>query len=248
MIDIYYGDGASVPNAGPSRIAPLTSSREIAEMTEKKDKFTEEYEELQDEIIRDKVKEVFTNDPGNYRDGLEEIGFTWHDDNYPSEEDEENGAVPVNDRQRLLVSYFEGKAELSTAVVDALEAEKNCKEPNYPLIRKYFRAANPYLKALILSGLKDEPTNFDLLTGLIFFHEFDRNLPELIAHLTNGCRLAVDLQDFSEIALEFYYAAQPDGYHALYALRDIFDAGSDKRQIIDSLIKGQEDQDPGIVF
>ncbi|MFN2366876.1 MAG: hypothetical protein ABR523_10515, partial [Desulfurivibrionaceae bacterium] len=62
-------------------------------MSKKKDRLTEEFEELQDEIFRDKIKEVFAEDPVNYRDGLAELGFTWHDDDYPSEEDEEDLAV-----------------------------------------------------------------------------------------------------------------------------------------------------------
>lgn len=209
-------------------------------MTDKKDKFTEKYEELQDEIILDKVKDAFAKGPLNYREGLEDSGFTWFDDDYPSEEDEERTAVPENDRQRLLVSYFAGKTELSAAILHALSTEKNSEEPNYPLIRKYFRAANHNLKTLILFGLQNDPTNLDLLTDFVFFHEFERNLPELIKHLTNACRLEDDPQKFSEIAREFYYATQADGYHALYALRDIFAEGSDKRKIIDFLISEED--------
>ena len=218
-------------------------------MTKEKDKFSEEYKRLQSEIVRDKIREVFSRDPDNYREGLQEIGFTWYDDEYLSEEEEENAAVPLNDRQWFLVSYFEGKEKFSTAVLKALLAEKNSEEPNYPLIRKYYRGANPHLKTLILFGLKHDPTNFDLLTDFIYFHEFERNLPELIERLTLACRQVDDLQTFSEIALEFYYSTQPDGYDALYALRDIFDTGSDKRKIIDFLISEQAGQDQDdIVF
>ena len=218
-------------------------------MAKKKDSYAEEYRSLKEEIFRDKIKEVFEKDPDNYREALEEIGFTWHDDEYPSEEDEENVAEPVNDRQRLLVSYFEGKVKLSTAVLDALQAERNFEEPNYPLIRKYFRVANPHLKALILFGLKNDPTNFDILTDLIFFNEFERNLPELIEHLKRACRLEDDLQKFSEIALEFHYSTQWDGYNALYALRDMFDENFGKRKIIDFQINEQNNQNQeDIVF
>ena len=45
---------------------------------------------------------------------------------------------------------------------------------------------------------------------------------------------------FSELALDFYYATIPDGYEALYALRDLFEPGTDKRQIIDILIDEKE--------
>ena len=208
-----------------------------------KDKSAEEYEKLRDEIIRDKVNEIFATEPGNYRNALEEIGFTWHDDESPSEEEEENAAVPENDRQRLLVSYFEGRAEPSVSMVDALLAEKNAEEPNYPLVRKYFRARNRPLKALILFGLQNDPTNFDLLTDLFFFNDFDRNLPELIEHLTKACQLEDDPRKFSEIALEFYYNTQQDGYDALAALKDIFAEDSGKRKVIDFLINEKQRQD-----
>jgi hypothetical protein len=196
-----------------------------------------DFESLRDEIILDKAREAIAENPGNVREALEEIGFTWFDDDCPSEEDEEKAARPENNRQRQLVAYFEGKARLSEAVViTAFLSEHKTEEPNYPLIRKYFRAANQPLKKLILAGLENDPTNLDLLTDLIFFHEFERNLPELITHLTKACRLEDDPQRFSAIAREFYYGTQADGYHALAALQEIFDEDSDKRKIVDFLI------------
>lgn len=194
------------------------------------------YENLRDEMIRDKVREAVAENPGNVQKALEEIGFTWFDDEYPSEEEEENAAWPENDRQRQLVSYFEGKVPLSAAVISAFLGEHEAREPNYPLIRRYFRAANQPLKKLILAGLENKPTNLDFLTDLIFFHEFESNLPELITHLTRSCRLEDDPQLFSEIAWEFYDGTQLDGYHALAALQEIFAEGSDKRKIIDYLV------------
>lgn len=201
-----------------------------------KGKLMNDYEKLRHEMIRDKVGGAIKENPGNYRKALEEIGFTWFDDGCSSEEEEESVARPENDRQRLLVTYFDGKAELSAAILNALQAERDSEAPNYPLIRRYFRAANPRLKKLILSGLESNPANSDLLTDLVFFNEFNHDLPELVDLFIRACTITDDLQEFSEIALEFYYSALADGYDALYALRDIFAAGSDKRKIIDYLI------------
>ncbi|MBU0480205.1 MAG: hypothetical protein KKG47_03770 [Proteobacteria bacterium] len=195
-----------------------------------------DYEKLRAEMIRDKVRKAVAENPGNVRESLEDIGFTWFDDEYPSEEDEEKVAVPEIDRQWQLVSYFEGQAPLSAAVITAFLNEHEAEESNYPLIRRYFRAANQPLKKLILAGLENDPTNLALLTDLIFFHEFERNLSELITHLTRACRLEDDPQRFSEIAREFHDTTQADGYHALAALQEIFAEGSDKRTIIDYLI------------
>lgn len=125
---------------------------------------------------------------------------------------------------------------MSAAILNALQAERVAEAPNYPLIRRYFRAANPRLKKLILTGLENDPANPELLTDLVFFNEFHRDLPELIDHFTRACTTVDDLQVFSEIAQEFYDSTAADGYDALYTLRDLFEEGADKRKIIDYLI------------
>ena len=48
------------------------------------------------------------------------------------------------------------------------------------------------------------------------------------------------METFSELAQDFYYATIPDGYEALYALRDLFEPGTDKRKVIDFLIVEEE--------
>ena len=63
---------------------------------------------IEDEIIRDKVREVFRDNPNNPIEALKDLGFTWHDDDYPSEEDEENSASPENQNQQDLVEFFQG--------------------------------------------------------------------------------------------------------------------------------------------
>lgn len=194
-----------------------------------------DYDKFRAEMIRDRVRDVVAESLGDVREALE-IGFTWFDDDFPSEEDKEKATRPENNRQRQLVAYFEGKARLSDAVITAFLSEHKAKNPHYPLIRKYFRAANQPLKKLILAGLENDPTNIDLLTDLIFFHEFERNLPELTTHLTKACRIEDDPQRFSDIAREFYHGTQADDYHALAALQEIFDEDSDKRKIVDFLI------------
>ena len=49
-----------------------------------------------------------------------------------------------------------------------------------------------------------------------------------------------NLETFSELAQDFYYATIPDGYEALFALRDLFEPGTDKRKIVDFLIAEEE--------
>jgi len=49
-----------------------------------------------------------------------------------------------------------------------------------------------------------------------------------------------NLNTFSELARDFYNTTIPDGYEALYALRDLFQPGTDKRKVIDFLIAEEE--------
>lgn len=211
----------------------------------KKDKYAKDYEQIQREIVRNKINEIFKKDPVNYRDGLEEIGFTWYDDDYPSEEDEETSAVPENDNQQKLINYFESKAEFSESLLGLLHTERHSEKPNYPLIRKYFRAGNLHLKKLLLYGLAQDPINLEHLSDLAFFHEFNNILPELVEHFTEACQLETDLQKFSELAQDFFYAVAEDGYDALLVLRNLFDMESDKRKIIDFLINKVKSNDQG---
>ena len=73
-----------------------------------------------------------------------------------------------------------------------------------------------------------------------YFHEFENLLSVLITYYTQACVDQEDMETFTELAQDFYYATVPDGYEALYALRDLFEPGTDKRQIIDLLIAEEE--------
>ncbi len=199
---------------------------------DKKDKYADEFEKLHREIVRSRVQAVFDRQPAQYRQGLEEIGFSWFDDDMPSEEEEERTALPVNANQQLLVDYFEGALPLADDVFAALKLERYADNSNYPLIRRYFRAGSPPLKSLILAGLERQPTDIDLLCDLALFHEFNPMLNELVNYFTTACRLEEDLQKFAEIVEEFYAGTTVDGYDALLALREIFDSESDKGKVL----------------
>ena len=78
------------------------------------------------------------------------------------------------------------------------------------------------------------------MSDLSYFHEFENLLSVLITYYTQACVDQEDMETFTELAQDFYYATVPDGYDALYALRDLFEPGTDKRQIIDLLIAEEE--------
>jgi hypothetical protein len=65
-------------------------------------------------------------------------------------------------------------------------------------------------------------------------------LSTLIDCYTRACINETNLETFSGIAQDFYYATIPDGHEALYALRDLFGPHTDKRKIIDFLIQEKD--------
>ncbi|MCF8084367.1 MAG: hypothetical protein K9M96_14850 [Deltaproteobacteria bacterium] len=214
----------------------------------KRDPVLDEYEKLEYEMVRDKVDEIFRNHPEDYISELEKIGFQYVDDEGDYEEMEEQEAKPENPRQRDLVAFFEDRKELSEEVFERFTEEKVSENPNYPLIRKYFKRANRPLKALLLYGLENYPGRIDILSDMAYFHEFENVLHILIAHYTRACVEQQDLNTFSKLARDFYYATSPDGYEAYYALKELFEPESDKAKIIDFLIAEEagEERDAAI--
>jgi len=214
----------------------------IPKMSKKdKDSVLDDYEKLKNEIIRDKVSEIFRNHPKDHIAKMEELGFEYFEDDDDYEEIEERNAKPENQRQRELVAYFENKKKLSKKIFESYSDEKAAENPNYPLIRKYYKEANKNLKSLLLYGLDNYPGRIDLLSDLSFFHEFENILRILITYYTQACVDQGNLDTFSELAKDFYYSTNPDGYEALYALRELFGPETDKRKIIDFLIAEEEE-------
>ena len=202
----------------------------------------DDYEKIKNEIIRDKVNDIFRNHPKDYIAKMEELGFKYYeDDNEDEEEIEERNAKPENQRQRDLVAYFENKTKLTKKIFESYSKEKAAENPNYPLIRKYYKEANQNLKSLLLYGLDNFPGRIDLLFDLSFFHGFENILSVLITYYTQACVDQDNLDTFSELARDFYYSTNPDGYDAYFALRDLFEPETDKRKVIDFLIAEEED-------
>jgi hypothetical protein len=210
-----------------------------------KDPF-EEYLKVKDEMIMDKVNEIFRTQPKNYRAALEEMGFTYIEEE-DKEEIEDRKARPKNKAQRDLVAYFEGRQEISEEILDTFITERYKERPNLPLIRKYFKSANQRLRALIIWGLDCYPASLPLLSDLSYFHEFDNVLKLLIHYYSQACINQTNLKTFTELAQDFYYATDLDGYNAFYALRELFEPGTEKRKIIDFLILEEEEEKEEIV-
>src|SRR4030042_1055502 len=199
-----------------------------------------DYDKIDNEILVEEVGKVFRDYPDDYISKLEDLGFEYFEDDMPNEEEEERGAKPENQRQKDLVDFFENRKILSEEIFEIFSDEKGSESPNYPLIRRYFRKANPNLKSLLLYGIDKYPGRIDLLSDLAFFHEFENIISLLIRYFTKACIEQGNLDTFTNLAMEFYYSTCQDGYDAYDALKNLFKPGTEKRKIIESLIVERE--------
>ena len=209
----------------------------------------DDYEKLKREIVFEKAAKAIKEDPKNWIKQLEDIGFAYFDDGDGDEEElEEKLAKPENSNQKLLVNYFEGDMELSDQMLDAFLTEKDSDSPNYPLFRKYFKSGNENLKRMIILGLKRSPADIGLLSDLAFFHEFKNILSALIEYYLIACDHEQNLKNFEQLALQFYYDTDPDGFDALYELSEKYGPDSDKGKIVREILRRQESEPDSINF
>jgi len=84
----------------------------------KKDPVIEDYQKLKNEIMVEKVDEIFRTQPDNYISALEEIGFTYYDDDDDDDEEEmeEANAKPEifqKGQSKSKISYLTWSRSLS---------------------------------------------------------------------------------------------------------------------------------------
>jgi hypothetical protein len=195
---------------------------------------------IKDELVTERINEIFRTRPDHYRTELAILGFEWLDDGYPDEVEEENNAAPENKNQELLVAYFNGEVEFSNELIEIFLEEKLSSSPNYALLRRYFRQGNKNLKALICHGLEMDPTDDGFLNDLSLIHEFHPMLGELIERYIEACKIQDDLDSFSELAQDFFYNTSLDGYEAYHALKAIYASDTPKGKVIDALVYMEE--------
>jgi hypothetical protein len=176
------------------------------------------------------VSEIIKKHPRDYRERLEEVGFEWQDEEYDllyeEEGEEERAAVPETDNQRRLIDFLDSGGPVTRQVLDAYLEERYSETSNVPLIRKYFKQANPNLKMILLKGLAANSTDLDLLDDLSYFSEFDSMLGELIHFYTDACLQETDMERFSLLAQDFHMNTYDQGYDALHELTTIFQSGT----------------------
>jgi hypothetical protein len=207
----------------------------------KKEKYDiDEIIKIKNELVAERINEIFRTKPECFRTQLATLGFERLDDEYPDEVEEENNAAPENRDQELLVAYFNGEVKFSEELVKVFLKEKLSSRPNCALFRRYFRQGNENLKSLICHGLEMDPTDDGFLNDLSLIHEYHPILGELIERYIEACRIQEDLDSFSELAQDFFYNTMLDGYEAYDALKEIYDSDTPKGKVIDSLVYMEE--------
>lgn len=171
---------------------------------------------------------------------LMEYGFTYVEDDCDNDIAEENQARPETPIQKTLVAYFESSKNPSLKILELFKQEKESESTNYPLIRKYFRASNQKLKALILFGIQQEPCNIDFYYDLLFYSEFSYSLIELSNIAINACINIECLSDFENIVQDFYYFLSYDEYDLYLDLLSNDKVSESKKDIINKVIDNKD--------
>jgi len=215
-------------------------------MTTQKD-LLKEYQKIKTELLFAQVRNVIKDNPCDWRNQLEMLGFEWYEEDDDKDITEENEALPDNENQKSLVSYFEGNLPLDENLLSIFAQEKHSDQPNYHLFRRYFRKGNDRLKALIVFALSKYPIDEGYLWDLVFFHEHKNILKEVIAAYIAACTQEQDLNNFEKLSRNFWYHTAADGYDALYTLRELFSENQEKMAIIETVAK-ESDTDLEIKF
>jgi hypothetical protein len=91
-------------------------------------------------------------------------------------------AVPESDAQQALVDYFEGRGEVTAALIDVYLAETRSSAPNDLLILRYHHQGNRRLVNLIIACLERAPTDKGLLYDLAHVNGFLGDALPVIDH------------------------------------------------------------------
>ena len=205
------------------------------------------YKDIKNQLLMDKVSDAIKKDPKNWKNNVEEIGFTWTDDSQDEIEEEKN-AYPQNVNQEYLVAYFEEQVKFDSMLIEIFIKEIESETPNYPLFRKYFKTGNTRLVHLLISGLSGLPTNQVLLSGLGYFHENKNILSKIIDAYIGACKKEDNIIRFRELCLDFVNDTNANGYDAIAELKPIFQDNEEKLEIFESITKMIHDQDEVIEF
>ena len=185
--------------------------------------FQDDPNHFYDQLVMERVSKTLKESTGSHPDTLTPLGFNFiDDDNEAKEIEEEHKALPKNTIEVKLINYLEGQSQPSQEKINYLIAIKTSKEPNYPLIRKYFRQGNEQLLKLLLYALEKQPINKGFLQDLHYFHQHRNIHFEIIHYYLRACEKEQDLVALEKLVEDFIHATQGTNFDALHQLRHAF--------------------------
>jgi len=217
----------------------------------------DDFEKKMRELKIRQVSEAIRVDPENWAANLEKLGFQWFDDESDPEHEEELTARPNNPRQESLVEFFEGSADSSDSsaslasldqVLQMYLDEKASSQPNYALIRRYFKEGNERLQKLLSFGLTKYPTEIGLLDDLGYYNEFRNVSGDLIQFYLKACEEESDMGRFEELATDFCINTCGFGFDALIELEQRLGHDLEKGKVIRKIKDDQASQPEVITF
>ena len=186
-----------------------------------------------DQLVMERVSKTLKESTDFHPDTLTPLGFNFIDDDSETKEiEEERKALPQNTIEKDLINYLEGQSQPSQEQIDHLTAIKTHKEPNYPLIRKYFKQGNEQLLKLLLYALEKQPTNTELLKDLHYFHQHRNIHFEIVRCYLRACKEEKDLAIFEDLAEDFIHATKGTNFDALHQLKYAFPNDTEKGCLI----------------
>lgn len=188
-----------------------------------------------------KVKEALKTTSRQDRNAkLSEMGFEYvEEESDDTEKYEENNAVPANKRQKVIVKYFENQCDLTPDVIQNFLIEIENEEPNYPLLRKYFKQGGAHIVKLLQESLILYPRRESLLNALAYFSVYNENIfSNLIKAYNFACKTEHDLKLFKEIVKSFYINVSSHDYDVFLSLKELC---KDNKQKLDTLIEIEKD-------
>ena len=89
-------------------------------------------------------------------------------------------------------------------------------------------------------AIKEDPKNW--------IKQLEDLLSELIGYYLIACDHEQNLKNFEQLALQFYYDTDPDGFDALYELSEKYGLDSGKGKIVREILRRQESEPDSIDF
>jgi hypothetical protein len=186
-----------------------------------------------------KTREILKKTPGSERySKLVDLGFEYiEEEDDGIEKQEEDNAKPLNNRQKILVKYFEGKSRLSSDIIEQFILEIEGEDANYPLLRKYFKQGYKSILALLKQALVIYPLRVSLINAFVFLSEHNNVFSELISAYTNACKREESISSFEDLVRGFYMNASKHDYDVFLSLREICKNNQQKLEIISKVEK-----------